>query len=210
MDLIHPHGELLINRFVEDSKKEATLKKASTLVKIPLDDKNISDLEMIACGAMSPLSGFMTEKDYRSVVENMRLSNGLVWPIPVTLAVNDELKMSIEGEKQAALVDHEEHILAILNIEDIFQYDKKEEAQKVYLTEDPNHPGVAYVYQQGEYCVGGSIDMIASPNHEDFLPYRLSPRQTRDAFKERGWSSVVAFQTRNPIHRAHEYLQKCA
>ncbi len=208
--MIAPHGGELINRYVEESVREEWLEKARTLPRIQLDDKNISDLEMIANGAMSPLTGFMNAEDYRSVVDTMHLANGLAWSIPITLAVSKAVADELQEGGQAALLDQQQQILAVLEVESIFRYDKKEEAQQVFRTTDEKHPGVAYVYQQGEYLVGGPVHMLNRPAHPDFVEYRRDPAETRRIFQERGWDTVVAFQTRNPIHRAHEYLQKCA
>ncbi|RMH87297.1 MAG: sulfate adenylyltransferase [Calditrichaeota bacterium] len=208
--VIAPHGGELINRYVTGTERERLLEQAQTLPGIVLDDKNISDLEMIACGAMSPLTGFMTRREYTSVVEHMRLSNGLVWSLPITLAVDEETAETVQKADQVALRDPRGQVLALLNVEEVYTYDKQQEAQQVFRTTDEKHPGVAYVYAQGDYLVGGEITMLNRPQHENFVDYRLEPTQTREAFRKRGWNTVVAFQTRNPIHRAHEYLQKCA
>lgn len=208
--MIKPHGGELINRYVDGSERTRLLEEAASLPSIIMDDKNVSDLEMIASGAMSPLTGFMTEKDYHSVVENMRLSSGLVWSIPITLAVNEETANKLKNNSRAALNHEDGALLAVMNVAGVYRYDKEKEAEQVYRTSDGNHPGVAYVYAQGEYLVGGEITMLNRPPHEDFREYRLDPAETRKAFKENGWDTIVAFQTRNPIHRAHEYLQKCA
>ncbi len=208
--MIQPHGGTLVNRYVTGGDRETLLTKAASMPKIQLDDKNVSDLEMIASGAMSPLTGFMTSNDYHSVVKNMRLNSGLVWSIPITLAVDADKAAELKGKPHAALVGENDALLAVLTVEEIYTYDKKVEAENVYRTDDGAHPGVAYVYDQGEYLVGGEIAMINRPAHEDFQDYRLDPAQTRKAFADKGWETVVAFQTRNPIHRAHEYLQKCA
>ncbi len=208
--MIAPHGGTLINRYVHPEQRADWEEKAHALPTIQLDDKNVSDLEMIASGAMSPLTGFMTRTDYQSVVESMRLANGLVWSIPITLAINATQRQNIEKSGQVALLAPNGQLLAVMDVEDIYEYDKQKEAAAVFRTTDEAHPGVAYVYQQGNFLLGGTIHMIHAPQHEDFKEFRLEPAQTRQAFKERGWNTVVAFQTRNPIHRAHEYLQKCA
>ncbi len=208
--MIKPHGGVLINRYAKDNEKANLEQKAGSLLKVVLDDKNISDLEMIASGAMSPLTGFMTGDDYKSVVEEMHLPNGIAWSIPITLAVNKETAASIEKSPEVALTDENGYPLATMQVKDVFTYNKEKEAEKVFRTTDKEHPGVAYVYGQGEYLVGGSITMINRPRHTDFLDFRLDPADTRKAFAEKGWDTIVAFQTRNPIHRAHEYLQKCA
>lgn len=208
--MIKPHGGTLINRYVPENEKAHWMEKARTLPQIALDDKNISDLEMIASGAMSPLTGFMTRKDYEPVVHHMRLSSGLVWSIPITLAVDKATVDQLKGKTEVALVDGNGQVLAVMQVEDIYTYDKEEEAQRVFRTTDAAHPGVAYVYQQGDFLIGGPIFMIQRPQHSDFVEFRLEPAETRKAFADRSWETVVAFQTRNPIHRAHEYLQKCA
>ncbi len=208
--MILPHGGTLINQYAAESERQSLLEKASQLPALQLDDKNISDLEMIASGAMSPLTGFMKQDDYQSVVDTMHLKNGLAWSIPITLAIDDAAKESIQNREEIALKDAAGNILATMQVEDIYTYNKEHEAEKVYRTTDENHPGVAYVYSQGEHLVGGEITMLNRPAHEDFLDYRLEPAATRKAFEKKGWETIVAFQTRNPIHRAHEYLQKCA
>ncbi len=208
--MIKPHGGTLVNRYVEEPERSSLIEKAANLPKIILDDKNISDLEMISSGAMSPLTGFLKKDDYQSVVETMHLANGVVWSIPITLAVDEEKANELKSAEQAALYDDAGHLLAVMDVEEIYTYDKENEAEKVYRTKDGEHPGVAYVYAQGEFLVGGQIHMVNKPNHSDFLEFRLDPAQTRAKFEENGWDTIVAFQTRNPIHRAHEYLQKCA
>ncbi len=208
--MIKPHGGTLINRYVEEPERSSLIEKAANLPEIILDDKNISDLEMISSGAMSPLTGFLKKDDYQSVVETMHLANGVVWSIPITLAVGEQKANELKSAEQAALYDDAGHLLAVMDVEEIYTYDKENEAEKVYRTKDGEHPGVSYVYAQGDFLVGGKIYMLNKPNHSDFLEFRLDPAQTRAKFEENGWETIVAFQTRNPIHRAHEYLQKCA
>jgi sulfate adenylyltransferase len=208
--MIFPHGGKLVSGYCLESEREKLIEKASSFPKIVLDDKNISDLEMIANGAMSPLTGFMNQKDYKSVVSSMHLANGIAWSLPITLAVNKEVLQKIKKSQQVNLFDQKNYLLAIIQVEDIYHYSKDEETQKVFRTIDRKHPGVEYVYQQGEYYLGGSITMINRPGHSDFKEFRLDPLQTRQAFQDKKWETIVAFQTRNPIHRAHEYLQKCA
>lgn len=208
--MISPHGGQLLNCYVNDEEKETLIEQSKAFPVVRLDDKNISDLEMIASGAMSPLNGFMVKKDYDRVVDDMHLHNGIAWSLPITLAVHKADVDRIGNASKVVLVDHNQMILAVLELAEIFTYDKKNEVKEVFRTEDENHPGVAYVYQQGDYLLGGRIKMLNRPNHDNFLDYRLEPEQTRAAFKDKGWNTIVAFQTRNPIHRAHEYLQKCA
>jgi len=185
-------------------------KKAEGLPAIALTRRRISDLEMFAIGALSPLKGFLTKKDYEGVVENMRLANGQVWPIPMTLAISQEGQGSLKEGKEAAIISEEGHVLAILDIKEIFSFDVKREAEAVFRTTEINHPGVAALYQRGNRYVGGRITIINIPKHQDFLSYRLTPAQTRKQFLEKGWKTVCGFQTRNPVHRAHEYIIKCA
>jgi len=152
----------------------------------------------------------MGERDYRTVVEEMHLANGLPWTIPITLSVTEEEAKRLKACDEVALLDEEGWPLAVLRVEEIFRYDREWEAEKVYKTTEDAHPGVRALYLQGPVLVGGPVWVVNRPKHEDFEEYRLDPAQTRQAFAERGWKRVVGFQTRNPVHRAHEYIQKCA
>jgi sulfate adenylyltransferase len=190
--------------------REAALKKAVGLKKIPLGPTAISDLELITVGAFSPLTGFMTQADYRSVLEDMRLSNGLVWTIPITLAVSRQQADELREGEAVALVERGNHILGILQVAEKFTYDKEREAAQVYRTTEDTHPGVARLYAQGEVLLGGDIYLLDRPQDRSFPEFRHDPAQTRRMFAQRGWWHVVAFQTRNPPHRAHEYIQKTA
>jgi sulfate adenylyltransferase len=210
METIKPHGGVLVDREVKGTERDELLARAATLPVITLNERQISDLEMIAIGAFSPLEGFMGQKDYTRVVEEMRLASGLPWSIPVTLAVSAETAASITPGAEVALADETGHLLAVMRVDEAFEYDKKVEAEKVYRTTDEAHPGVAAVYAQGDVLLGGPVSLVNHPRNPDFPEYRLTPAQVRAAFAERGWRTVVAFQTRNPVHRAHEYLQKCA
>lgn len=205
-----PHGGTLVNRVVSGEQKQALTEKAAQLVRIPLNERQVSDIEMLAIGAFSPLTGFLGKADYESVVEKMRLANGLPWSIPITLAVSDDIAGQVNIGDDAALTDETGNLLAVLHVQEKFGYDKKNEAEKVYRTTEEAHPGVAAVYAQGDTLLGGPVDVINVPAHDDFLPYRLTPAQTRAEFEKRGWNTVVGFQTRNPVHRAHEYIQKVA
>ena len=207
---IAPHGGALVDRVLRGVVQEAALERAAGLKKIPLDPTAISDLELIAVGGFSPLTGFMTQADYRSVVEDMRLSNGLVWTIPITLAVSRQQADELQEGEEVALVEGEGHILGILQIAEKFTYDKEREATQVYRTTEDAHPGVARLYAQGEILLGGDIYLLDRPQDRPFLEFRHDPAQTRRMFARRGWRRVVAFQTRNPPHRAHEYIQKTA
>lgn len=205
-----PHGGTLVNRTVEGDEKKALAEKAARLVRIPLNERQVSDVEMLAIGAFSPLTGFLGQADYEGVVERMRLANGLPWSIPVTLAVDDKIAGEVNVGDDVALTDELGKLLAVLHVREKYGYDKKNEAEKVYRTTDDAHPGVAAVYAQGDTLLGGPIDVIEVPEHDDFLPYRLTPSETRAEFEKRNWKTVVGFQTRNPVHRAHEYIQKVA
>lgn len=209
-DAIAPHGGELVNRDATADEKEAWLGKADSLVAITLGDREISDLELIANGGLSPLTGFMTRADYTRVVSEMSLESGLPWTVPVTLSLNDDLAGRVKPGQDVALKDGEGTLLAILHIEDVFPNEKQKEAQEVYRTTEEAHPGVAALNRGGDTLIGGPVTVLRRPAHDDFGPYRLTPAQTRAAFRERGWRRIVGFQTRNPVHRAHEYIQKCA
>ena len=207
---IEPHGGKLVSRILEGKDREDAEKRVSSLKKLPLNDREISDLEMIAIGALSPLEGFMKKDDYHSVMDTMTLENGLPWTIPITLSTaKDEVKGLKQGA-EVALTDGSGNALALLKVEELFPHDKEKEAMQVYGTKDEAHPGVKKVYEMGDTLIGGTVSVLKRPEHKDFTRYRLDPKETRALFKEKGWKRVVGFQTRNPIHRAHEYLQKCA
>jgi sulfate adenylyltransferase len=206
---IPPHGGHLVNRVLRGALREAALERAQSFPHIQMTPMAVSDLEMIAVGAFSPLSGFMTRDDYNSVIDRMRLANGLPWTIPVTLPVDDETAAEVnEGDEIALLAD--EHLMGIMTIADKFKADKEREAREVYRTTEEAHPGVARLVHQGDWLLGGEIFMLNGPQNVEFPELRHEPAQTRRMFASRGWRRIVAFQTRNPIHRAHEYIQKTA
>ncbi|MFQ5649766.1 MAG: sulfate adenylyltransferase [bacterium] len=210
MDLVAPHGGKLIDRVLKGDERAAAIEKSKSLRKLPLNATSVSDLELISIGACSPLTGFMKKADYESVVENIRLANGIVWSIPITLAVSRSFADELKDGEEILLTTEGDTPLAIMRVEERFTYDKEREAKKVYKTTEEAHPGVARLLRQGEVLLGGDIQLI---NHVPDLPFedfRHEPAVTRRLFKERGWKTVVAFQTRNPIHRAHEYLTKVA
>ena len=208
--LVPAHGGPLINRVLSPLEIREWEKKLPELKKIHLNSREMSDLDMIACGALSPLEGFMTKEDYDSVVETLRLKNKTPWSLPITLSVTEEEAGHLNPGDDIVLCDNSEQPVAILHLEDKFKYDKKREAENVYRTTDEAHPGVAVVYQQGAYYLGGRVSILKRIQYTDFLEFRLDPLQTRQEFEKQGWKTVVGFQTRNPIHRAHEYLLKCA
>lgn len=210
MRLIRPHGGTLINREVTGIEREALIQASEEMPKLYLNSREISDLEMIATGAFSPLDGFLSESDYRSVRANMRLANGVAWPIPITLSVTDEEAELLKEGEDIALYQNENHLLGVLHLAEKYRYDKQREAELVYRTTDEAHPGVRALYAQGEWLLGGRISLINRQLDVAFPAYRRDPAETRSLFRQRGWRRVVAFQTRNPVHRAHEYIQKCA
>lgn len=208
--LIPPHGGRLVNKVLSPEEKESALKKISKLAKIPLSPISISDLELLATGVYSPLEGFMDREDYIRVVREMRLANGTVWSLPITLPVEPELASSLLIGEEVALVNRDNKPLGLLKISDIFPYDQEEEARRVYRTTDLEHPGVKRLFQQPSILLGGEVFLFDSPQPEKFPKYHYLPQETREVFQEKNWKTVVGFQTRNPIHRAHEYIQKCA
>jgi sulfate adenylyltransferase len=208
-DLIPPHGGSLVDRIVSGDEARALAETAKSLPQVALGMRPLSDLEMIAVGAFSPLTGFLTSRDYRAVVKDMRLAGGPAWSLPVTLSASRSDAKAHEG-KQVALTDEAGTALAVMDVEEAFEYDKQEEARLVYRTDEEAHPGVAAVYAQDEMLIGGPIRVFRRQQHNELLQHRRDPMETRAAFAEKGWKTIVGFQTRNPVHRAHEYIQKCA
>jgi ATP sulfurylase/adenylyl-sulfate kinase len=208
--LVSPHGGELVDRWVRGTEKDRLAEKAKSLPVLTLDERAAADVENIAVGAFSPLKGFMTSKDYLRVVREMRLENGLVWSVPITLAVSPVEAESIRVGGEIALRMPDGRIVAVLEVSDKFVPDKELEAREVYRTTEDKHPGVAYLKSSGEVYVGGEIRVLERPFAPEFPSYHRDPVKTRELFQSRGWATVVGFQTRNPIHRAHEYITKCA
>ena len=216
--LIAPHGGTLVNRVVDDAKAAELKKEAASLPRIDLSAKQSCDVEMIGIGAFSPLNGFMGEADFNSVVSDMKLASGDIWPIPILLAT-DEGKAKV-GDRVALFAKNskgEEVLQAIITVEEVFKHDAAKEATIFFNSpsdDDGQHPGAEAVKKEGPICLAGPIEVITTvvdpEGPEAFLDHRLTPAQTRAAFEKHGWKTVSAFQTRNPIHRAHEYLCKCA
>jgi sulfate adenylyltransferase len=210
-ELIKPHGNRLVSLVLAGEEKNAAEARAKELKKIALNARTLSDLELLAVGAFSPLAGFMGRGDYERVVHDMRLSSGVVWTLPITLAVSSDEAAELREGEEIALLDSSGETVGILLLEEKFDYDKKEEAWNVYKTDEDKHPGVWYLYQRGNTLLGGNIRLTRrSPLPSRFDNYKLDPAETRSIFRHRGWRTVVGFQTRNPIHRSHEYIQKCA
>jgi sulfate adenylyltransferase len=207
--LIAPHGgELVINMASEQERTEWQ-GRAKSMPHLQVGSRQLADLEMLATGAYSPLGGFMERADYLSVVNDMHLGNGLPWSIPITLTVSSEQAATLREDTQVALVDARGSMQAVMTINEKFGYDKQHEASKVYRTLEEAHPGVKALYRQGDVLLGGPVRVVAL-QEQAFARYRYTPIQSRRMFAERGWKRVVGFQTRNPVHRAHEYIQKCA
>ncbi len=205
-----PHGGTLVNLLVDDDEHVEIGREVASLPTIELDSRHLADFELLANGGFSPLTGFMGEADYHSVVENMTLANGLPWSMPVTLSVPESRAGELTPGVRADLRDDEGFPLGVIDIEEVYRRDKTRLAEQVYRTTDEAHPGVAAMYASGDLVIGGPVKALRLPDHENFPDHRLTPAQTRAAFAERGWRTVVGFQTRNPIHRAHEYLIKVA
>lgn len=203
MSQIVPHGGKLVQLFHPDLDISGIHKE------IELDQTALSDLELIGTGAYSPLIGFLTKKDYDSVVSNLRLANGTVWSLPITLPVSEEKAASLNEEETVLLV-HNGLPYGVLTIEEIYQPDQQFEAQEVYKTTDTAHPGVKKLLDRGSVYIGGPVTLIRRIERSQFSEFYFDPIETRAIFKEKGWDRIVGFQTRNPVHRAHEYIQKTA
>ena len=210
--LAAPHGGALVDRYVSGAEADDLRLRAPSLPSVVLSEREVSDAHMIAQGAFSPIGGFMGSADYLRVVEEMRLADGLPWPLPVTLSVSEEQLGGLADGAEAALRDADGALLGTIVIKERFAYDKRREAQLVYGTTDEAHPGVAGLYAQGGVLLGGPIAMLEGmpPIDPAAHAHYRRPAQVREALAERGWRTVVGFQTRNPVHRAHEYIQKTA
>jgi sulfate adenylyltransferase len=210
LDAIAPHGGQLVNRIATPEQRAEFLSKADFLPRVQLDDRAVSDVEMIAIGAFSPLTGFMNQQDYDRTVTEMRLANGLVWSIPITLSVSEEVASPLQEGGLIRLDNSRGEFIAALQLTQKYNYDKTREAINVYRTDDVKHPGVQVLYNQGTVHLAGDIWLLQREPHPQFPAYQIDPAASRQLFKDKGWKTIVGFQTRNPIHRAHEYIQKCA
>jgi len=208
---IQPHGGTLIDRRVEGKERERLIEYAAELDIVRISPWTVSDLDCIAVGAFSPLVGFMNEGDYRSVVRNMRLADGTLWSLPITLAVEPAVADRLKPGRDVALVGERDNTLyAVLTVESVYEVDQREEAVHVFKTDDPAHPGVQKLFSRPNVYIGGPVRVVNRPEPEKFREFYFTPAETRHIFAEKGWKTVVGFQTRNPVHRAHEYIQKCA
>jgi sulfate adenylyltransferase len=207
---IAPHGGILIDRIATPAQKAEFLSKAEHLPRVELDERAFSDLVMVAIGAFSPLTGFMQEADYNNVVANMRLADGLPWSIPITLSVTEAVAAPLEVGTLIRLDDNTGRYVGVLELAQKYTYNKQQEAINVYRTDDEKHPGVKVVYDQGNVNLAGEVWLLEREAHPQFPTYQIDPAASRAQFQAKGWNTIVGFQTRNPIHRAHEYIQKCA
>ncbi|NBI30384.1 sulfate adenylyltransferase [Chengkuizengella marina] len=208
---INAHGGELINRLITGQEREDLLNLVPFLPQIKVNTWAISDIDLIGVGAFSPLTGFLNEDDYKSVVEDMRLANGTVWSIPITLGVEKDIARKLEIGKQVALIGEQDGVpYAIIQVESVYDVDQSFEAEQVFKTSENEHPGVQKLYTKPSTYVGGDIQVLNRPKPQKFNEFYFDPIETRALFQEKGWKSVCGFQTRNPVHRAHEYIQKSA
>lgn len=211
MASILPHGGTLVNRIVEDGKRGDLLQTAEKLRSLRISNWAISDLDLIGVGAFSPLTGFMNEADYQSVIERMRLADGTVWSIPITLDVDKATALTLKIGETIALTGQEDDVIyGTLKIESIYEVDHDKEAKSVYKTNDQEHPGVKKLFERSVFYIGGPICVLNRKQPAKFNEFYFDPKQTRQLFQQNGWKTIVGFQTRNPVHRAHEYIQKSA
>ncbi|WP_404454965.1 sulfate adenylyltransferase [Virgibacillus necropolis] len=210
-DQLHQaHGGELVNRELTGKEKENKLNEVKSLNTHTLNAWGISDIELIGIGGFSPLTGFMGQADYESVVNNYRLADGTIWSIPITLSVSNEQADKYQIGEEIALQGEDGIIYGTLELKEKYTYDKELEAQNIYGTTEDKHPGVKKLYERGDVYLAGPITLLQRPDHGEFNKFYMDPSETRKMFADLGWKTVVGFQTRNPVHRAHEYIQKCA
>ncbi len=211
ISLVPPHGGELLPRLLTGDERDTALSEARTLPQVKLSSKEASDLIMLAMGAFSPLEGFLNSEDYKSVVARMRLQNGLLWPIPITLSISSEEADRVkEGQKIALLNSHTDDVIASMLVAEKYAYDKQQETFQVFGTTDAGHPGVKVVCEQGDVYLGGPVKVFSEGGYPERFPEFARPAETRAIFADKGWTTIAAFQTRNPLHRSHEYLTKVA
>lgn len=209
-DSITPHGGTLINRIATPEQQAEFLDKAGYLPRVQLDERAVSDLDLIAIGGFSPLTGFMEQADYDRVVNEMHLANGLPWSIPITLSVSEDVAAPLKEGTLVRLDNSQGRFVGVLQLTQKYHYDKRHEALMVYRTNEEKHPGVAVVYHQGTVNLAGPVWLLQRDTDPRFPTYQIDPAESRRLFQDKGWKTIVGFQTRNPIHRAHEYIIKCA
>src|SRR5581483_4889643 len=204
---IRPHGGELVDLIVDPARAAEIEEASRDWASLSLSPRQLCDLEVLSVGGFSPLRGFLTKNDYDSVCNSMRLSDGTLWPIPITLDINDEFRKTISEGDAIALRDPEGFLLAVLHIEQIWQPDLLADAESIYGTIDKTHPGVDHLLNRtNPWYIGGRVETVRLPRHHDFLSLRLTPSELRSEFNAQEWRKVVAFQTRNPMHRAHYEL----
>ncbi|MEX2418797.1 MAG: bifunctional sulfate adenylyltransferase/adenylylsulfate kinase, partial [Acidimicrobiia bacterium] len=202
--LIAPHGGSLVDLIVDQARADEMRELSRDWPSVDLSPRHLCDYELLANGGFSPLTGFLGRADYERVRDEMRLADGTLWPIPITLDVPEELAKSLAEGEMLALRDDEGVMLGALRVSDVWQPDREEEARQVFGTTDRKHPGVAHLLDRTHpWYVGGTIEAVALPHHYDFATLRMTPAEVRERFTRRGWRRIVAFQTRNPMHRAH-------
>lgn len=205
-----PYGGRLVNRTLDGAKRLRRLNEVDEIPRIEIDKRTALDAEKIADGTYSPLEGFIGEDDFETIIKKERLASGLTWTIPILLAPSkgsNQIRNLAEGDDLALY--HAKKPIATLHVEDIFEFNKNELAENVYGTLNPEHPEISKIQSLGEKAIGGKIDLI-QPVDKQTMKVELSPIETREEFRKRGWKSIAAYQTRNPPHIAHEYLQRCA
>jgi sulfate adenylyltransferase len=208
---VPPHGGRLVDRLVRNDEAADLLVRAKGLPGIRLDARTAADAELIATGALSPLEGFLGGEDYRSVIRTARLSTGPLFPIPITLGIPRAEATLLHAGREAALLDGSGQPVGTIQVDEIYELDRDEEAREVYRTTDAKHPGVAWLFEhRDEVAVGGRITLARRALERRFPDHHRDPAELRGLIAARGWRRTVAFQTRNPIHRAHEYLLRCA
>lgn len=211
--LVPPHGsDELIPLLLPEAERTETLRRAKRLTQVPMTSRETSDFLMLAMGAYTPLAGFMGQEDWRRCCADMTLTNGLFWPIPITLSCAQDLADRIALEESVALVDQDSgEIMGVLDVTEKYAIDKAFECQHVFRTSDPKHPGVAKILSQGAVNLAGRVAALSEGSYpRQYSGLYFRPAQTRAMFAEKGWSRVAAFQTRNPMHRSHEHLAKIA
>jgi sulfate adenylyltransferase len=211
-NLVPPHGGQLKPLLLDEEEHKTELENAGSLTQVRMSSRETSDLIMLGIGAFSPLDGFMRQEDYDGVVETMHLNDGTLWPIPITLSADKNKADGIKINDEIALIDDEtDELMGTMKVEQKFKYDKKHEATNVFRTDDEAHPGVAKIYAQSEIYLAGPVKVLSESEYPDrFREYYARPAETRAIFAQMGWNTVAGFQTRNPIHRSHEFVTKIA